>query len=51
MSRSLRFLLLGITLEVFAVVFALSSTGMQLVVIAVGAIGLVVALVGFFARD
>jgi hypothetical protein len=44
-------LLLGITLEVFAIVFALSSTGVQLVVIGVGVIGLLVALVGYFEKD
>jgi uncharacterized membrane protein len=48
-SRSLRLLLLSITLEVFAVVFALTGGGF--VAIAVGVIGLCAALVGFSARD
>jgi hypothetical protein len=50
-NRPLRLLLLAIAIEVFAVVFALSSSGGQAVVFAIGVIGLLVALAGFFTRD
>jgi hypothetical protein len=55
-GRPLRLLLLAIVIELFAVVFALSPFAYipfvgRLAVFAIGVIGLVVALVGFSARE
>jgi hypothetical protein len=60
-SRAIRLLLLAITIELFAVVFALSPFANlpiflvpysgRLVAFVIGVIGLVVAFVGYSARD
>jgi hypothetical protein len=50
-SKPLRLLLLAIAIEVFGVVFALSSSGLQIAAFIIGIVGLVVAFVGVGARD
>ncbi len=41
---------LGIAILLFAIVFALSSSGMGVVTLAIGLIGLVCAIVGFIEK-
>ena len=41
---------LGIALELFAIAFALSSSGMGLLTLLIGAAGLIFALAGFLER-
>lgn len=41
---------LGITILLFAIVFALSSTGMEMITLLIGALGLGFAIAGFVEK-
>jgi hypothetical protein len=50
-SRSLKFLLLAVVIEMFAMVFALSSSGLQVAVFITGVVGVVIAFLAVGMRD
>lgn len=49
-ATSIRYLLMAVVILLFAICFALSSTGMGLVTLGLAFIGLCVGIFGFFAR-